>query len=212
MKDTIVINDHHMLMFRMDCVGELADATDPEYDIKQFKKKYTEITHYYGKIEIGEKTKKKHYQMVLWTKEETTQKQRNKLRKYWTDKFGKGTCAIAQARKKTLPSYCNKEQGNLITNLDSGALERIPKWITKEEKKLTFDKQVDRLAKGRNKAQYANAIMELCRELNRRPNRNMINYFLWKHHKIENVDILMDWKIIDSYYIEEETIENTENI
>ena len=68
MKDTIVINDHHMLMFRMDCVGELADATDPEYDIKQFKKKYKEITHYYGKIEIGEKTKKKHYQMVLWTK------------------------------------------------------------------------------------------------------------------------------------------------
>jgi len=176
------------------------------------KKKYEEITHYYGKIEIGEKTKKKHYQMVLWTKEETTQKQRNKLRKYWTDKFGKGTCAIAVARKKTLPSYCNKEEGKLITNLDSEALERIPEWITKEEKKLTFDKQVDRLAIGRNKAQYANAIMELCRELNRRPNRNMINYFLWKHHKIENIDILMDWRIIDSYYIEEETIENTDNI
>ena len=204
MKDTIVIPGHYMLMFRQDCVGELENATDPDYDIKQFVKKYAEITHYYGKIEIGTKTQKKHYQMVMWTATETTQKQRNKLRKYWTDKFGKATCAITVARKKTLPSYCNKEKGKLITNLTQEQQEQIPKWIKKEESKKTFDQMCDSLAKGRNKAQYAAAILELCRATNRRPNRNLINYFLWKHEFITNEDLLHDWKVIDGYYIEPE--------
>jgi hypothetical protein len=216
MKDNTVITDtisddsYYMLMFRMDIVGELEGATDPEYDIKRFVKKYPEIVKYYGKIELGETTSKKHYQMVLWTTYKTTTKDKNKLRKYWTDKFGKGTCAITDARKKTLPSYCNKDEGQLITNLTREEKERIPKWVKTEEKKLSFEKQIDRLASGRNKEQFAYAILELCREHNRRPNRNMINYYLWKHRLIDNVDILMDWKVINSYHIEEyeETITN----
>lgn len=201
-KDTIGDDPYYMLMFRMDMVGELEGIKDPDYDIRRFVKRYPEIVKYYGKVEEGKTTSKKHYQMVLWTTYKTSTGDKNKLRKYWTDKFGKGTCAITDARKKTLPSYCNKDEGDLITNLTKEEKERIPKWVKTEEKTLTFDKRIDRLAQGRNKEQFAYAILELCKEFNRRPNRNMINYYLWKYRFLENEDLLMEWKVINNWYVE----------
>jgi hypothetical protein len=182
-------------MFRVD----LPDNSNDKL-LKYFEK--YDISNWLGKHELGEKTGKPHYQMVIWSEHKKTNKQIVAMRKYWTDKLGKATCAIKSGRKITsLCSYSTKDKGSNITNLPDNILSKIPKWKNKTaEKALWNDKLQEYILNedlvSKQSHAFAYYIMEYHKLNNKRPNRANIQYLMWKYDKLTSQELLLDWKLI----------------
>jgi hypothetical protein len=167
-----------------------------------------DVSNWLGKHELGAETGKPHYQMVIWSEHKKTNKQIITMRKYWTDRLGKSTCAIKSGRKiKSLCSYSTKDKGSTITNLPSNLLDKIPKWKNKTaEKALWNDKLTDYIENVEITDQlssnaFAYRIMEYHKLNNKRPTRSNIQYLMWKYNKLSSQELLLDWKLIP--YIDE---------
>jgi hypothetical protein len=197
MEDTIVLRQHYCYMFMLDYKDELTQ----EVELLDYFDKYN-VCNWLGKIEIGDKTGKLHYQMAIWSEHVKTNKQIVAMRKYWTDRLGKATCAIKSARKiVSLNSYCTKEEGKLITNLPQTCLERIPKWVNKSaEKTLWNDKIKDYIetldVECIDHVKFAILIMDFHALHNKRPSRSGIQYLMWQYNKINSHTLLTQWRLI----------------
>lgn len=209
MEDTTILKQHYIYMFRVDL------PVNSNAKLLEYFEKY-DICNYLGKHELGAKTGKPHYQMVIWSEHKKNNKQIVAMRKYWTDKLGKATCAIKSGRKITsLCSYSTKDKGLTITNLPSNILDKIPKWKNKTAEKVLWNdklqemiKEQDLQSKSRNG--FAYRIMEFHKLNNKRPNRANIQYLMWKHDKLDTYQLLVDWKLIPDAYqeYEDEQINN----
>ncbi len=208
MEDTIILRQHYIYMFRVDL------PENSENLLLEFFEKY-EICNWLGKHELGAKTGKPHYQMAIWTEQIKTNKKIVAMRKYWTDRLGKATCAIKSGRKITsLCSYSSKDKGKTITNLSALVLARIPKWKNKTAEKVLWNDQLQEHIKAKDlgskhSTAFAVSVMEFHKLNNKRPNRSNIQYLMWKHNKLTSHDLLSSWKLIPdiNYYEEEEVID-----
>jgi hypothetical protein len=199
MEDTVILKQHYMYMFRVDL-----EDNNEEKLMKWFEKYH--ICNWMGKHELGETTGKPHYQMVIWTEHKKSNKEIVKMRKYWTDKLGKATCAIKSARKiESLCSYSSKSKGKTITNLQPQVLARVPKWKNKTAEKLQWNEAIDQLVDDmppevrHSKEAYATAILDFHRENHKKPNRANLQYLLWRDGLLSHKDLLIDWRILENY-------------
>jgi len=205
MEDTVVLKQHYIYMFRVD----LEDNNEDK--LIEWFEKYN-ICNWLGKHEIGEQTGKPHYQMVIWSEHVKTNKQIVTMRKYWTDRLGKATCAIKSGKKiQSLCSYSTKDKGKVITNLPTSVLTRIPKWKNKTAEKIAFqDKLKDYIEQhdlvNKSRVAFAIQIMEFYKQEDRRPTRSNLQYLMWKYNKLNTTTLLEQWKLIpeQNYWSEEE--------
>ena len=126
------------------------------------------------------------------------------MRKYWTDRLGKGTCAIKSAKKiESLCGYSTKSIGKSITNLPPQVLTRIPKWKNKTAEKINFQEALAEYIKVNdlavyNKREFCIRVLDFYREHNRRPLRNNIQYLMWKYEVISSSDLVTEWRIVEN--------------
>lgn len=97
-------------------------------EILKFFEKYN-VVKYYGNPELGDKTEKPHYQMIIWMKEITSE-HRTKMRNYWRGKVEKkkgGGVSLTKAKfEKKLFGYCRKNEKNCIfTNVSKEIYKNI---------------------------------------------------------------------------------------
>lgn len=205
MEDNTILKQHYIYMFRVDL------PVNSTNQLLEYFEKY-DICNYLGKHELGAKTGKPHYQMVIWSEHKKTNKQIVAMRKYWTDKLGKATCAIKSGRKITsLCSYSTKDKGNTITNLPSNILDKIPKWKNKTAEKVLWNDKIEQYIKRveldkKSSHAFAYRIMEYHKLNKKRPNRANIQYLMWRYNKLDTQQLLLDWKLIsyiDEYKYEE---------
>ena len=209
MEDTIILKQHYCYMFMLDRVKE--ELTTQEKLIEYFDK--YDICNWLGQEEKGEKTDKLHWQMIIWSEHIKTNKQVVAMRKYWTDRLGKATCAIKSGRKiASLAAYSTKE-GVGITNLPKAVLERIPKWKNKTAEKVQWNEMLtnyieDMDLKNKTSTQFAVEIMEFHKANNKRPSRSSMQYLMWQYGKLNSHDLLYQWRLIPDINDYDESINN----
>lgn len=212
MEDTVVLKQHYIYMFRLDIV-QVENHVPTEDRLVDYFDKY-KICNWVGKREVGEKTKKLHWQLAIWSEHKKTNKQIVAMRKYWTDKLGKACCAIKSGRKiESLCSYCLKEEGFTFTNLSEEVLARIQKWKNKTAEKEQFQDKLknyieDHDLVNKSKISFAYHVMEYYKQNDRRPTRANIQYLMWKYNKLETTQLLEQWGLINTYNQEYEEINN----
>ena len=212
MEDTVVLKQHYIYMFRLDIIY-VENHTPLESRLIQYFEKYN-ICNWLGKKGKGEKTQKLHWQMAIWSEHKKTNKEIVAMRKYWTDRLGKATCAIKSGRKiESLCSYSTKEEGCLITNLPNEVQDRIPKWKNKTAEKILFQDRLksfieDNDLANKSKISFAYNVMEYYKQHDRRPTRANMQYLLWKYNKLETNQLLEQWGLINGYNQEYEEINN----
>lgn len=203
--DTVIIPDHYAYQFRVDLSGNQQSTAE----IKRFLDKYN-FNKYHGMFEIGKKTGKAHYQMIIWRSAELSPYERTKCRNYWRGKtlLTKQPVSLTSARKlESLASYCQKGENTLkkgdyfqhISNLSKEEKELIPKWVTKKAKKLskrdlfdsTLKSMIDPLQNWIEKKQFCEIINQAYYKVYQRPclHRNTYITYLYKYGKIEDEDI-----------------------
>ena len=170
MEDTVVLKQHYCYMFMLDRKEE--ELTTKEKLISYFEK--YNICNWLGNEEKGEKTGKLHWQMIIWSEHVKTNKEIVAMRKYWTDRLGKATCAIKSGRKVASLSAYSIKEGVGITNLPSVALDRIPKWKNKTAEKILFQDKLkeyieDNDLANKSKISFAYNVMEYYKQHDRRP-------------------------------------------
>ena len=209
MEDTVVLKQHYCYMFMLDRTKK--EITRQE-DLVEYFEKYN-ICNWLGQEEKGTETGKLHWQMVIWSEHIKTNKQVVAMRKYWTDRLGKATCAIKSGRKiASLAAYSTKE-GIGITNLPKVALEKIPKWKNKTAEKVQWNETItnyieDMDLKNKSSTQFAIEIMELHKVNNKRPSRSSMQYLMWQYGKLNSHDLLYQWRLIPDINEYDESINN----
>lgn len=197
--DTVIIPNHYAYQFRVDLSGNQQSTAE----IKRFLDKY-DFNKYHGMFELGEKTGKAHYQMIIWRSAELSTYEKTKCRNYWRGKtlLTKQPVSLTSARKlESLASYCQK--GELVdlklSNLTEEEQELIPKWVTKKAKKLskrdlfdsTLKSMIDPLQNWIEKKQFCEIINQAYYKVYGRPclHRNTYITYLYKYGKLEDEDI-----------------------
>ena len=209
MEDTIILKQHYCYMFMLDIKNQTTD------DLLKYFEKY-DICNWIGKIETGERTGKLHYQMAIWSEHKKLSGQITAMRKYWTTKLGRATCAIKSARKiVSLSSYSTKEEGKLITNLPQSCLDKLPKWVNKTAEKLLWQDKVKNYIESRDlankgKVKFAVKVMEFHRKHNKRPNRANMQYLMWKYDKLDTQVLLRQWNLIPDHEYDQWLSEDSE--
>jgi hypothetical protein len=153
------------------------------------------ITNWCGKHEIGETTKKPHYQMAVWCEHVKTEKEKDFIRKRFKRSkltyVTKGApCAIKSGRKiQSLASYCLKDDGATITNLNVKLVKKIPQWVNKTAEKAMFN---DKLALFITKIEDTNVLPTIHKIIDFHvenfklpPGRARMLYLLLKHKLID---------------------------
>lgn len=188
MEDTVILKQHYMYMFRWDAE---ASELSQKFMIEQFEE--LGITNWIGKAELGETTNKPHYQMAVWCEHKKTEKEKDLVRKRfkrskYTHKSKGSPCAMKSARKITsLVSYCLKEDGTSITNLNKELLNKIPKWKNKNAEKVIFNEKVEKHVEALHgsKRKKVESIIEFYVENNvMPPSRGRMLFLLLKYRHI----------------------------
>lgn len=113
--------------FRID----LSNNSQSTAEIKEFFEKY-KVVKYYGNPEVGDKTGKQHYQMIIWMIAPES-KALVKMRNFWRGKVptkkGGGVSLKKARNEKKLFGYCRKEEKNeIFTNVSKEIYEKIKKY------------------------------------------------------------------------------------
>ena len=110
------------------------DAPDEAWThavIESFLKEF-DIVRYLIAHELGEKTKKPHYQGIIFSKKELKDNCRNKIRYYFKTRIKVNTkqpVSITKAKNvKNLEAYCMKTKNIKLTNYTKEEIEEIPEW------------------------------------------------------------------------------------
>lgn len=170
MEDTVVCKGLYAYQFRVDLSGSPQSTAE----IRTFLDKF-DFVKYLGEFEIGDKTKKPHYQMCIWRKTEFTSSEQTKARNYWRGKTckTKQPVSLTSAKKiANLCAYCQKDNTYFDThpegwtikmenqpkmtdyfqhlnNLSKEERMAIPQWQTKNALKL-------------NKREIFNSTVKIC--------------------------------------------------
>lgn len=135
MEDTTIVKGFYCYSFRVDYVAE--GALTMIKRLREWLKKYS-VPHYACVEEVADKTKKLHFQSIIWLKTKINEKVKTAMRNWWGRE--KGHISFTKAKKpKNLLSYINKtipdtQEGQslktlIITNLTKEQLALAPKWI-----------------------------------------------------------------------------------
>lgn len=142
MEDTLIIPGSYAYHIRIDIL-DLSNCrmTEPKqsimtvYDNKLKTLLDEHFTNYYIFLEKGEKTRKLHYQGIIWSHLNYTNKFINKLKaKYFLwHRQCKNSLALTSAKKiPSLASYVSKDKQIIFSNLSSQQILKIPHWNKKE--------------------------------------------------------------------------------
>jgi len=146
MEDSIIIKTQFAYMLRLDAL-DTPDLT------KAHIYKWIETTgctFYLGGLEKGKTTGKLHFQLIVWFEQKLPPSDMTKYRNWWRNKCGthKNNHAFTSARKvSSLASYSIKENNNIMTNLSTEQLEKVPLWKNKAALKLTQKDEFEHLLK-----------------------------------------------------------------
>lgn len=130
--------------FRID----LSNNSQSTAEIKEFFEKY-KVVKYYGNPEIGDKTKKPHYQMIIWMQEQNSACV-TKMRNYWRGKVqtkkGGGVSLCKARNEERLFGYCRKEEKNeIFTNVSKEIYEKIKKYESLDAVKVRNEQKLRKL-------------------------------------------------------------------
>ena len=130
MKDDQILIGKYMYQFRVDL------SENRWSDIKEWMNR--ENYDYLGKFEIGQKTKKPHYQSVIWSETELSANDRVKIRQYWKKdnhlKY-RNSISITQVKKpNSILKYVIKDKGTTYTTLNNEQLSKVGTWEPVKEK------------------------------------------------------------------------------
>jgi len=181
--------------FRID----LPDNEESSAEILKFFGKYN-VNKYYGNPEIGEKTQKPHYQMIIWMGETSTQ-EITKMRNYWRGKVPTkkgGGVSLKKARdEEKLLGYCRKEEKNrILTNVSKEKYETYKKYqslnAVKVEKAQKLEKLIGGISRKLDKYDYLEQLNKVYFEVYNKPNlfRNYYVKNLYRAGYMDNKDII----------------------
>jgi len=189
-------------MFRVD----LSMNQQSKLEIDKWLELYS-FSHWLGCHEIGKKTGKHHYQMVVWRENKFTPKEQVAARNWWRSKTNSVShgAALASARKVTnLSSYSGKDEKtgensqlfSTITNLSSDQRKKIPKWKSKSAVKIKnlekLESTLKTVSKHLTKSEFCAKLNNIYYEIYGRPlmHRNTYIKYLFKAGYCKSVDII----------------------
>lgn len=210
MKDNIIKLGYYAYMLRVDVLNEFNEALEWFHEWKQ---KYNCVYYIVGQ-EISQEGKP-HLQSIVWFENEIMDKP--KLRNWWKTRSAntKQSVAFTSAKKiQNLAKY-SKKDNNYITNLHEEEIKKIGKWETPakaraewSEKLQTYAETVAKEYKKKDEVHQQGTywvrekvlikILEYYRANNKRPNRNTLQYLVWKLElsSNSNLDLLQKWNLI----------------
>jgi len=163
-----------------------------------------QTTKYLFRREYGSETNKEHLQGIIWFSKKLLTKDIIKLRNHFRRE--KGQISFISAKKtKSLASYCNKSQGDLLSNLTDEEFSRIPEWQNVK------DDWKNKLHIFLTKLKYTSAYdfpSDFCQEIIKfylendkaPPNRNTLFKHLLKYHDQYNAkEYLQDINLFTNY-------------
>ena len=138
--------------------------------------------------EKGDKTNKVHLQGILWFPKKLCTKDTIKYRNHFRREKG-GISFISAKKVKSLSAYCNKSEGELITNLTTFEISQIPKWLNQKDIwKIELEKFLTTISKRYNEPtqqqDFVITIIEYYIQHEKAPpNRNTLYKQLLKYYK-----------------------------
>lgn len=175
---------------RVDAPQEAWSHAVIESFIKEFNVERFLISH-----EIGEKTKKPHYQGIIYTKKELKDNCRNKIRYYFKTRIKAKTrqpVSITKAKNiQSLEAYCMKTGNIRLTNYTKGELSDIPEWQDKDN----FKRQIIKLledSKPTNVAFARRIVRTYINNDKQPPSKQMIYKYLLKSKRMSTAQYLRE--------------------
>ena len=116
-----------------------------------------DVQHYYGNPEIGKKTGKEHYQMIIWiNKIEDKDEEKAmivKMRNYWRGKLPKkkgGRVSLVKAQsEERLLGYCRKDEKNsILTNVSKEIYTKYKKYESLKAVKMKNQEKLQKIIGG----------------------------------------------------------------
>jgi len=147
MLDQTISKNNHAYQFRVDVLTDISD-----YKIKIAEMlTQEEFSDWICCLEIGDKSKKLHYQCIIWNKKLLSTKQRNTIKaKYFRiNRDSKNSISFTDAKKiYNLASYVLKEnnlenESHIITTLSPERRNLIPKWLSKNAIKSKWKQDLE---------------------------------------------------------------------
>jgi len=182
MEDDTIVKKHYAYSFRVDYVHDCSKVMLTKLDEWLGKSK---VVHCLIFTEIAEKTKKLHYQGIVWFKQKPTGKNLTKYRNWWCRP--QGSISLVSAKKIiSLSSYVAKDKEIIKTSLSPAQMALIPEW--KLDQKKVWKDQVEEKAKQlvsetNGKYDYVNALVDYYIVSGKAPpTRNTIYKFLLRNH------------------------------
>lgn len=129
MEDKQILIGKYMYQFRIDL------SENRWNEVLEFMNR--ENFEYLGKFEIGEKTKKPHYQSVIWSDKVMSANDKNVIRAQWKkDKelSHKNSISITTVKKpESILKYVTKDKGKCYTSLSNEQLSKVGTWQTAKD-------------------------------------------------------------------------------
>lgn len=200
MEDTTVFPGYYAYMLRVDISLNLIESS-----FKSFREKYKPYKFIIG-AEYGTMTNKEHIQGILWFESKICN---SSVRQYWK-KLNKAThknsVAITSAKKiQNLAKYCMKDC-DFVTNLTDEERNKIGTWIQGENtyqfKQLLYEycKNWEYIPSDVTDHQtnlpirhFINAVLEFYRKHDKKPNKNQMDYILWRYKYTCNYTLINKW-------------------
>lgn len=157
----MIFKDLQAYSFRID----LSNNEQSTAEIVKFFERYN-VVKYYGNPELGEDTKKQHYQMIIWMSDRASG-ELVKMRNYWRGKVHKkkgGGVSLKKARdEKKLFGYCRKdEKTDILTNVSKEIFSRIKKYKTlkglRQQKRDLLQEIIGGISQKYDKNEYLEAL------------------------------------------------------
>ena len=176
--------------------------------MEEFLKNW-EVQKYLIAHEIGKKTKKLHFQGIIFSKKELKDNCRNKIRYYFKTRMPKTNArqpvSITKARDvPNLESYCKKTENIILTNYTAKELSDIPEWKDIDRHKDAVWKYIREDSKEHNNSKFCRKLVKIYIEHDKQPpTKNMLYKYLLKTKRISAREYLGEIGIRFCEYAEE---------
>ena len=125
MEDKHICKGKYIYQFRVDL------SENRWSDIENFIEREN-FVKYLGKFEIGQKTKKPHFQGVLWKESPMDDNEKNKIRAYWKKddhlKYRNSISITTVKKPESICKYVTKDKGKCYTNLNKEEMSQVGTW------------------------------------------------------------------------------------
>lgn len=170
-----------------------------------------EVVRYLIAHEVGKKTKKPHFQGIIFSKKELKDNCRNKIRYYFKSRMPKTNArqpvSITKARDvPNLESYCKKTNNIALTNYTQPEIEKISEWTDKDKHKDAVWEYIRNGSKDDNNFSFCSKLVKIYIEHDKQPPTKMMLYkYLLKTKRISTgqylgeIGMFGDWSKINEY-------------